>query len=271
MNRGIIIKSIYETGLLTLLCGTGVLIFEIFLVYVITTYQELLTGELMQIEYIRNMMESLVGTELPPGVGPSAFGTIVWVHPLILIITWTHAIALLTRLPAGEVDRGTIDLLLSLPLSRRSLYVSETFVWVVSGAFLMAMLLLGNVLGHQLAPSEDPPGLIRSAGVALNFYALYLAVGALALFISTMSDRRGRAIGGTFAVVASGFLWNFIGPYWEPADRFSFLSPLSYYRPVSILQDGIFPTTDLAILLAVALFFWTAGAATFIRRDICTV
>lgn len=271
MNLGIMTKSIREIWALTLLCALGAFIFEAIVSYVFWTYQEELTGDLLKIEFIRNLIESLIGSELGDQLDPRALDAMAWVHPLILSIVWAYEITVLTRMPAGEIDRGTIDVLLALPVSRWRIYGSETALWLLGGAVVLAAAVLGNYLGHLLVPPEARPELTHSLSVALNFYGIYLAVGAITLFMSALSDRRGRAVAAILTFVFASFLWNFLGQYWEPADTYAFLSLLNYYKPAPILRDGAVPLTDMAVLLSVATVFWVAGCITFVRRDVCTV
>ena len=70
---------------------------------------------------------------------PGAVESIGWVHPVVLAITWVDAIIATTRVPAAEVDRGTIDVLLGLPISRFNLFASETLVWLASGVALLSL------------------------------------------------------------------------------------------------------------------------------------
>ena len=73
------------------------------------------------------------------------------------------------------------------------------------------------------------------------------------------------------AVVLTSFLVSFLARFWEPAESLSFLSLLSYYRPMLVFQDGGWPLAHMAILVVAAGFFWVLAGAIFDRRNICTV
>jgi hypothetical protein len=89
--------------------------------------------------------------------------------------------------------------------------------------------------------------------------------------VSALSDRRGRAITLVFAVVLASFLLNYLAQFWSVAEKVSFLSILTYYRPLVILRDGSCPVKDMAILLTIASLLWSAAGVVFARRDLCTV
>jgi hypothetical protein len=107
--------------------------------------------------------------------------------------------------------------------------------------------------------------------VMANLYSVYVAVGGIALFVSALSDHRGRAVGVVFAILLASFLLNFIANFWQPAKQIAFLGILEYYRPAQILQHGEFPLRDITVLLGVGLVAWLAGGEILARRSITTV
>ena len=201
---------------------------------------------------------------------PEMLPAIAWVHPVTLALIWGMALAFCTRVPAGEVDRGTIDVLLGLPVSRRQVWVTESLVWLTSGAVLVLLAAAGNRLGNAIAngPDTDPAWMLV---LAANLMCLYVAVGGLTWFLSSLCDRRGRAIGIALAFVLATFLLNYLAPVWDWADQHSSWSLLHYYVPLRILRDGTWPLHDMAVLAAFGAVFWTAGGIIFNRRDLATV
>lgn len=271
MNRGLISKSVREVWSITVLCGLGVMVFEVLIACILRSFEPQLTDYWLEVEFIQVFVKALLGSEIGDSVGPGVWRSIAWVHPVILALLWAHEITLCTRVPAGEVDRGTIDVLFGLPVSRWRVYLCETLVWLVAGLAVIGMGLAGSVLGDLTTPSEARPAPGRVIIAAANLYCLYLAVGGLALLISSLSDRRGRAVAVAFGVVLASFLLSFLAQLWEPAKSLSFLSMLNYHQPLLILREAAWPVKDMVTLTACAAVLWLAGAVFFVRRDICTV
>jgi hypothetical protein len=97
-------------------------------------------------------------------------------------------------------------------------------------------------------------------------------VGGLAFLVSAVSDRRGRAIAVIFAILLASFLLNFLAQLWRPAEMVSFLSLLSYHKPLIVMRSGgAWPLGDMTVLFGFAVATWLAGGIWFARRDICTV
>jgi len=129
-----------------------------------------------------------------------------------------------------------------------------------------------------------------------------MVVGSFAFLVSSLSDRRGRAIGVIFAVLLMSFLLNFVAQFWDPfqpdagtavmpiggisltpdaasdaADpqgggglSLTTFSLMDYYRPAIIIQSGDFPFRDAAVLLILFAVMWSAAGVIFRRRSICT-
>jgi ABC-2 type transport system permease protein len=204
-------------------------------------------------------------------MGVEVLRTIGWVHPIVLALLWGLEIAICTRVPAGEVDHGTIDVLLGLPASRWRVYFCESLVWALAGVVVIGMGGLGSVIENLGVPADARLTASQVFRIAVNLYCLYLAVGGLALLISSLSERRGRAVAVAFGCVLASFFLSFIAQFWEPAEALVFLSVLDYYRPILILRDAAWPLNDMAALLGCAVVFWVAGGLFFAKRDICTV
>jgi ABC-type transport system involved in multi-copper enzyme maturation permease subunit len=271
MNAGIVRKSFRETIALSIVCGaafTGVLSL---LARLFPMFYEEGAGVWFRMKFVKVIVSALLGAEISDQLGPDTLMAFAWVHPLALTLLLVHVITFVTRMPAGEIDRGTADLLLGLPVARWRLYLSESVAWLASGAAVIAFGLLGFSVSIRFAPPEFQPSAARLGIIVVNLLTLYASVGGVTWLCSSLSDRRGRAVAVAFALVFSSFLINFIAQIWEPAKRLTALSVLTYYRPMAILAGDGWPVGDLIVLAAVGGGCWLAGMVVFTRRDVCTV
>jgi ABC-2 type transport system permease protein len=271
MNRGLLIRAFRESWPTTLLLGLVLMGVEAALAFVLPKFGSQMSEQWLQLGFVREIIQAMVGAEIGDRLGPQMFQSIAWVHPVPLALTWAHALVSCTRVPAGEVDRGTADVLLGLPVSRWEVFISETVVWLVCGAAILAAALAGNILGAHGLPPEHRPQLSRLFIVLANLFCLYAAVGGLAWLVSAFSDRRGRAVTLLFVILLSLFLLNYLAPFWHPLEKIAFLSPLHYHRPVNVLGNGTWPWKDMSVLLGAGGAMWLTGGAVFARRDLCTV
>jgi ABC-type transport system involved in multi-copper enzyme maturation permease subunit len=189
---------------------------------------------------------------------------------VVLALLWSHAIILCAAYPAGEIEMGTIDVLLGWPVSRRQAWRAHTLVWVASGLIVIAVTLAGYGLATLRLAADARPPTARVLTAGVNLLALYLATGGITLVASALASSQRRATAAGFALVAGSFLLNFLSSYSSLADALSFLGLMAYYRPALILRDGSVPVAHIAVLLSIAGVAWFAGMEISARRDIKT-
>lgn len=202
---------------------------------------------------------------------------IAWSHPLVLVPILAHAILVQTRVPAAEVERGTIDVLLALPVSRWNLYVSETVAWLLTAIFTLAAMYAGAFFGAQFIKPEirevATPDWGRLAMVVVNLGLAYAVVGCLASLFTTIIDRRTWAVLCTLVLTLFSLLVSFlytIDPALEFTKSMRFMSILDYYKPLAILRTGEWQWRDMGILGSTALTLWIVTGVIFSRRDVTT-
>ncbi len=269
--RGLLVKSIRETWLATLLFGAALFLFESIIGYVMPTFLNEEAARWLEVEFVQMMLKAILGSEVAGGLVTDAAGAIAWVHPMVLYLLFAHLMVICTRVPVGEIDRGTIDILLGLPVSRVALHVSELLVCLASGIVLLAMGCAGNMVGQLFvgpAAGTDPGGL---AAVLVNLYALYIAVAGVAMLISALTTRRLYAVLLIFIVVEAWFLLSYLAPFWKPAEMVAFLSAMRYYQPFVILRSEGWPIGDIAVLTVFGAVMSGIGAVVFARRDLSAV
>ena len=269
MNSGIFKKSWRECRTVTITCALAFLGFQIVLARVFASMGDQFIEQLMNMGFARTVMQALLGTQIS-SASPEIFRAFGWVHPVILALAWVHAITCCTRLPVGEVEAGTADFLLTLPLSRRVVFVSTSVSFITSAAVVMGCGLIGVWLGHQSLPDSGPFNYGANLMITLNYLAVYLAVSGLSAFNACVCSRRGQAIGITLSLVLSSFFWTFVSQFWGPAKATPWLSLLHYYQPMEILRNHQIPGSDLAVLSLFALVGWVGAWLVFRSKHINT-
>src|SRR5438046_1524766 len=118
MNRGLVIRAFRESWPTTLVIGVVLMGVEALLAFMLPSFVSQMSHEWLQVEFARGIMQAMLGTEIAERIGPHMFQAMAWVHPVVLALTWAFVLLSCTRVPAGEVDRGTADVLLGLPVPR---------------------------------------------------------------------------------------------------------------------------------------------------------
>jgi ABC-2 type transport system permease protein len=229
--------------------------------------------------------------------------SIGYVHPLIQTILCIWAIGRASGAVAGEIDRGTMELLLAQPLARYRVVLAHFCVDLLTIPLLCLALWAGTWLGTWLVgpiQAQIPPELSElpmrveidpeklrlfpeAVGPALvNVAALVFAVSGTTLWLSAAGRFRSRVLGVAVLVMLLQFLVNLVGQMW---DTLAFLRPLTvfyYYQPQKIMLSRVW-TVDLsvwnggrplchvpgvAVLLGVGAAGYLLALWTFSRRDL---
>lgn len=271
MNAGLLRKTLRDTWLLLILGVVGLVAFEIiFSIAIEFSLSDMRHYMRRMPPFIKQMLTVLAGADISSHLSPAGLMSVGFSHPVVHVIVWAFSISYATRVLVGEVDRGTADLLLTLPMGRTAVYGTLSVVWAVCGLALTAAPWLGTWIA-QVALKKGPFELQRLAIVSVNMYALYLAIGAAALLLSAGMSRRGVAVGVIVSILLASFVLNFLSSFWSPAQRVAFLGVLDYYRPLPVIASGEWPWRHMGVLLIAAAVGWVAGLGLFVRRDIPAV
>jgi ABC-2 type transport system permease protein len=264
-------KPMREMGVATLLISLGLLGFHIAVSLILQFFTTEMMDQWLQMKLVQQILAAFLGADVGTAFGPAVLNVVEWAHPIVLALVSAYAVMFCTRMPAGEVDRGTIDVLLALPIRRTTAYSAEAVVWSLGGLFMVGLGLVGHLLGREMADQKGRYSVASLLLVSANLYCLYLAVAGMASFFSTLCDRRGRAVGLSIAVLVASFFLSSFSSFNAVMKNLSVLSVMNYYRPFRVLQGNGSPLSDMIVLLAIGTGLWICGGIVFTRRDIRTV
>lgn len=279
MIRAVVAKTFRDSRWMLLLLLAAILIFEVLFVFAIRNAATDVVKMWQKFPFVLRMMSALLGADLSRDISVTALVTIGFAHPFVYATTWAFLLTLGTRVVAAEIDRGTADLLLALPISRAGLYCAVSGVWLAWTIPISLAPWLGVTLGVSRFPLDEPLNHERLRLVVVNFAALYVCIGCLTMWASSAATRRGSAVGVMLGILLFSFVWNFLVALlpWgrevpTPIEGFridlGWLGLLNYYRPLEIVRVGAVPWADLLTLLGIAAAAWIAGLVHFCRRDI---
>jgi len=184
---------------------------------------------------------------------------------IFLIAVWP--ILASSRMLRGEEDRGSLDVLLSLPRPRLRVALEKL------AAMWTALLGMGVLIGLLAFGGGKKFGGDFGLGDALLFglnLALICAVfGGLALLISQFTQERGPAAGWTSGLLVVFIVLDMVHRVVPNSDWISRVSPIYYYN----LSKPLVPTYGtnagaMMVLLALAAVLGAAAVLLFVRRDV---
>jgi ABC-2 type transport system permease protein len=190
-----------------------------------------------------------------------------YVHPISIILLSMFAIGFTTSAVAGERQRGTLEVLLARPLSRRQVYVTLLVAVLVFIGLVLAAAAIGTVIGSAVVGVVDQLPIERLPMLWLNGMLLWGSIAAIGLAASVSFDRLTPALGITMAVVVVSYFLDILGSLWPDAAG---LQPYSVFHYLTA-RDILGGTVALGGLVLLALVGGVAIALALVifpRRDL---
>ena len=190
-----------------------------------------------------------------------------FIHPIAIILTSVFAVGFSASAVAGERQRGTLEVALARPISRRRFYLSLLAASFGFIAISIAALLAGSVSGATFAGVVKELAFRNLPLLWLNSVLLFGAFAAIALAASISFDRLAPALGTTLGIVIAMYVLEVLGSLWPAA---GFLQPYSlfHYLKAKAILTGFVAPFDLIVLASVILIAMAWALVVFPRRDL---
>jgi ABC-2 type transport system permease protein len=193
--------------------------------------------------------------------------TIGFQHPLAIAFLGIFAVGTSTAAIAGERERGTLEVLLARPISRRTLYVTVAIGVVLLLAVELAALLAGQWTGMLLTDIADQVDSSQLWLLFANALLLWGAFAAFSLAASVSFDRHAPALGLSLAYLLVNYFLEILGSLWTDVDWSQEYSLFHHFQPSEILTGQADPM-DFVILGAAVLIPVAYAWIVFPRRDL---
>lgn len=217
------------------------------------------------------MLRSMGVTDLEPST--VSLVAAFWHSPAILLAISVWAVGRGSVAVAAEVERGTLDLILSRPV-RRTAYLGSQVAFAVLGLLLLAAALVaGSLIGSRYNTLREPLSVWALSGPALNLAALGLAMYGYTLLFSSLDSARWRPNLLGAALTLGGFIAWVVAllPVMADSRARPWLERVSIFKafnPVEIVTKGETLGFNLGILTLVGLAGIGAALLAFSVRDL---
>jgi ABC-2 type transport system permease protein len=266
MNRAIFIETMrrHWRGMLFWGIGIGLL----------AAVQALILQDVTALEQIAELMETL-----PPFfVQAFADGDAAYMatpegylaarfFSLALLIFAAYTIGVGMQVTANEEDRGQMDILLSLPVTRTTLVLGKTIAFLLMTVSVLLLTLMLLLVGLTASPVPIDTG--RLIVGTLNILPAAWCLLAFTVFLGGVIGDRGRVLLIAALFVIGGYFVDVLAVA-APDSPFGVLNALSifrYYDGVAVVRDGL-SWGNIALLLTVTVALIAGGIAAFNRRDV---
>jgi ABC-2 type transport system permease protein len=169
---------------------------------------------------------------------------------------------------AQEVDRGTIELWLSVPEPRWRLLLAKLTALVGAIVLLVAITVVAVAIGAVAV--GEPFGLRPLAALLPSLIGFPFAVAGYSALLSSLSSERGRAAGIAGGITLVSYLLWVLSTLIERLSWLRYLSIFAAFKPQPALSSGSVAWLGTLALFAVGLICGAAALVVFNRRDAIT-
>ncbi len=230
-------------------------------------------------------MSALLG--LSPGIDPTTPLGFLWIGLYANIVPWMFmalGIALGTAAIAGDEDTGTLEYMLSRPVTRTTVALSRfsaafTILFLVAALSALSLIIsipifeLGDSVevttwdeGNQVTSTQ--PGATAGDAAAGTFAAFAVGVGifGFAYLVGGITGRKGVTMGVSSGVAIAGYVFYTLSEMTSSLEFLTWISPWRWYIDDVMLINGL--TWDVLIPFGLATVCALAGWQVFLRRDL---
>jgi ABC-2 type transport system permease protein len=185
--------------------------------------------------------------------------------PIILIVL---VIAYAASALAGEIESGTIELLLAQPISRLKVFFSKYFSGLI---LIIVFIALSNASVFPFA---------RLYNITIhwqNFITLSIigflfafAIFGFCFMLSAVYSSKGMPAAITGGLLIIMYALKIFATFQESLDKLKYASFFHYYDYKAALLNNHIDLLNVAVFLAVGIICTVVGAVIFVKRDIAT-
>ncbi len=263
MNRELFIRTWRGQRLKLLIASLAIAAWSLFLPVIYQSFGSQMEA-LVESGIIPEQFTNFGGGDVFTLSGSVALG---YIHPISIILVAIFAVGFAAAAIAGERQRGTLEVVLARPISRRTVYVTLLVALVAFIAIILAASILGTVVGAAVVGVLDELATERLPLLWLNGVLLWAAFGAIGLAASVSFDRLTPALGITVAIVIVSYFLEILGSLWPDAEVLQPYSLFHYLAARDVLNGDVSPGgfVLLAGVIAAAIAW---ALIVFPRRDL---
>lgn len=264
MSRPLFLRTLASNRIRWLVCAVALFAWGLITPVIYATFGKEL-GSFVEGNPLLSQFSQFGGGDLFTLSGAIALG---FIHPITLVLMGIFAVGLPIGTVAGERQRGTLEVLLARPISRRGYYATLLLAGTVILGAAMAAELLGNVVSAAALGVLDELDVVNVAPLWFAGWLLFSAFLAVGFAASVSFDRVPPALGVTLAILLTMYVVDVVASLWPDAAWIASYSLFHYVPAKAILETGRLELGDLAVLTGVMVIAVGYALLVFPRRDL---
>jgi ABC-2 type transport system permease protein len=197
---------------------------------------------------------------------------LAFVDPVVVLAATVWGITRGSDAVSGQVERGTMEMLLAQPVTRRAIFTTQAVATTMGAALLCSVLLASVWSAVSFGPWAGKVEPARFVPAVLNVFGLMVCMAGITAAVSAADSYRWRTIGILCGFYVFSILAKLVGRMSGMFAWVGYLSVFNAYEPqrlvggtadawrLLMLYDGV--------LLGVGVLGFVIGGIIFSRRDL---
>jgi ABC-2 type transport system permease protein len=234
--------------------------------------------------FMPDLVEQLLPVPFSQVASSAGRIAVAYDDPIVLLLVTVWAISRGSDAVSGELNRGTMEMLLAQPVTRLGVLGTQAAVTLGGAALLAGMALLGTSVGLATIRLEETVSPQVFVPAALNLFAITAFLAGLTTMVSAGSNYRSHTIGIVGAFYAVSMIVKIVGrlaPGWKWLTYGSFFTP---FEPQLLVSNAVkawsLATADAGgsfelgglgydgVLIGLGLASYLVASVIFYRRDL---
>jgi ABC-2 type transport system permease protein len=253
-------KAIADRLLLTLIVGIGVGAMGLAMGPIYLALEDVL--EEMLAQFPESIMAIAGGADMTTAAGYYTGEMYSIVVPFAVMFVAATSVA---RAFGGEMENGTIGLVMSTPTRRTRLATEKAVAMIIHVVLAAALVGVMVWIGIVASGLDIAAGNVFAISLMLSLVSVF--VGGISMVISILTGRGVLAILAGMLVAMAMYAWSSFVPMAEAIADLAWLSPWHHYIGTDPLGSGV-DWASAALLTLLAVVPLAVGVYLFKRRDI---
>jgi ABC-2 type transport system permease protein len=216
--------------------------------------------------------QRLSGVPLADVATPAGRVALAFVDPVVVLAATVWGITRGSDAVSGQLERGTMEMMLSAPVRRGAVFLSQALATTAGAAVLSGVLLAAVWSAVALGPWSGTVAPERFVPAVANVFGLMVCMAGLAAAVSAADSHRWRTVGILCGFYVFSILAKLVGRLSGSFGWVGYISVLNAYEPQRLVSGTPEAWSLLArydgVLLGVGLVAYLVGAVIFARRDL---
>ena len=167
-----------------------------------------------------------------------------------------------------EIENKTIDIILSAPLTRRSLFVSRYLSWVAMNLIMIASWIVSIYIAILAIGEDADVALGDVAWVMISFLPFLLAVQGFCMLASVTANESRKAYAAAFGIYFGMYVLKIVATISVRLSFLKYLTIFHYWQYGAIFMDGTVAWGSIVLLTTLSVALFIAAIVVLDRKDL---